>query len=132
MEQQEEFFKERAAAPPLGQGIKTPFVCVIMSTTDRRWLDRDLDINYCWDNIRRLVLFRTAINKIISDKGPDSVRFVGIAPHTLIHRLNPKVFAQNTGEHHQLWRGLGIFSTLVSKTWTLTSCALPLMALPSL
>ncbi|KAI9455958.1 hypothetical protein HD554DRAFT_2317618 [Boletus coccyginus] len=121
MEPQEEFFKERVSATPLGRGTKTPFARV-MSTTDGRWLDRDLDINYCWDNIRHPVLFGTAINKIISDEGPDGVRFVEIAPHpvlkayleqcggepiTLIRRPNPKVPAQNTGEHYQLLEGIG-------------------------
>ena len=121
MEPQEQLFKERVSATPLGQGTKTPFARV-MSTTDGKWLDRDLDINYCWDNIRRPVLFGTAINKIISDEGPDGVRFMEIAPHpvlkayleqcggepiTLIRRPNPKVPAQNTGEHYQLLEGIG-------------------------
>jgi len=121
MEPQEQLFKERAAATPLGQGTKIPFARV-MSTTDGKWLDRDLDINYCWDNIHRPVLFGTAIDKIISDEGPDGVRFLEIAPHpvlkayithcggepiTLIRRPNPKVPAQNTGENYQLLEGIG-------------------------
>lgn len=121
MEPQEQLFKERVAATPLSQGTKIPFARV-MSTTDGKWLDRDLDISYCWDNIRRPVLFGAAINRIISDQGPDGVRFLEIAPHpvlkayleqcggesiTLIRRPNPKVPAQNTGEHYQLLEGIG-------------------------
>ncbi|KAI9458237.1 putative nonribosomal peptide synthetase, partial [Boletus coccyginus] len=121
MQPQEQLFKERAAATPLRQGTKIPLARV-MSTTDGRWLDRDLDINYCWDNIRRPVLFGAAINRIISDEGPDGVRFLEIAPHpvlkayleqcggepiTLMRRPNPKVPSQNTGEHYQLLEGIG-------------------------
>ncbi|KAG6379792.1 thiolase-like protein [Boletus reticuloceps] len=105
---------------PLSQGTKTPFVSV-MSTTDGKWLDRDPDVNYCWDNIHHPVLSGTAINKIISDEGPDGVRFMEIAPHpvlkayieqcggepiTLICHPNPKVPAQNTGKHYQLLEGI--------------------------
>ena len=93
-----------------------------MSTTDGNWLDRDLDINYCRDNIRRPVLFGTAIDKIISDEGPDGVRFMEIAPHpvlkvyleqcggepiTLICRPNPKVPAPKAGDYYQLLEGIG-------------------------
>lgn len=121
MESEEQIFKERIAATPLIRGTKTPFARV-MSSTDGKWLDRDLDINYCWDNIRRPVLFGTAINKIVSDEGPDGVQFLEIAPHpvlkayieqcrgepfTLIRRPNPKTPAQNTGEHYQLLEGIG-------------------------
>lgn len=121
MESQERLFKERIAETPLSQETKTPFARV-MSTTDGKWLERDLDINYCWDNIRHPVLFGTAINKIVSDEGPDGVRFLEIAPHpvlkayieqcggesiTLIRRPNAKVPAQNTGEHYQLLEGIG-------------------------
>lgn len=121
MESQEQPFKELVAATPLSQGTKTPFARV-MSTTDGNWLERDLDMNYCWDNIRRPVLFGTAINKIISDEGPDGVRFLEIAPHpvlkgyieqcggesiTLIRRPNSKTPAQNTGEHYQVLEGIG-------------------------
>ncbi|KAF9230586.1 acyl transferase domain-containing protein [Melanogaster broomeanus] len=52
-------FKERVAETPLAQGTKTP-VARVMSTPDGKWLDRVLDINYCWDNIRCPVLFGTA------------------------------------------------------------------------
>jgi len=108
----EELFKKRAAAAPLGQGTKVHFVR-IMSTTDGRWLDRGLDANYCWDSIHRPVLFRAAINKIISEERPDGVRFLEIAPHpvlkacleqcggqpiSLVRRPNPKVPAQ----HHKI------------------------------
>jgi acyl transferase domain-containing protein len=121
MESQEQLFKERVAATPLSRGTNTPFARV-MSTTDGKWLDRDLDVDYCWDNIRRPVLFGSAINKIISDESQDGVRFLEIAPHPVlkayieqsggkpissIRRPNPKVPAQNTGEQYQFLEGIG-------------------------
>ncbi|KAG9317960.1 hypothetical protein JVU11DRAFT_12 [Chiua virens] len=121
MEPQEQVFKEQVAATPLSRGTKTP-IARVMSTTDGKWLDRAMDVNYCWDNIRRPVLFGTAINKIISDAGTDGVRFLEIAPHpvlkayleqcggepiSLIRRPNLKVPEQNTGEHYQLLEGIG-------------------------
>ncbi|KAF9241407.1 putative nonribosomal peptide synthetase [Melanogaster broomeanus] len=121
MEPQEALFKARVAETPLAQGTKTP-VARVMSTTDGKWLDRDLDINYCWDNIRCPVLFGTAINKLIADEGADGLQFLEIAPHpvlkayieqcggepvSLIRRPNPKVPTQNTGEHYQLLEGIG-------------------------
>ncbi|EIW85840.1 hypothetical protein CONPUDRAFT_80229 [Coniophora puteana RWD-64-598 SS2] len=121
MEPQEELFKSRMADTPLAQGTKTP-IARVMSTTDGRWLERDLDIDYCWDNIRRPVLFGTAMNKMIADHGADGLLFLEIAPHpvlkayieqcggepvSLIRRPNPKVPAQNTGEHFQFLEGLG-------------------------
>ena len=121
MELQEQWFKERVAETPLSRGTKAPSARV-MSTTDGEWLNRDLDINYCWDNIHRPVLFGMAINKIISDEGSDGVRFLEIAPHpvlkayveqcggesiSLIRRTNPRAPAQSTGEHYQLLEGIG-------------------------
>ncbi|KAH7890103.1 putative nonribosomal peptide synthetase [Phlebopus sp. FC_14] len=121
MEAQEELFKQKIAETPLSQGTKTP-VARVMSTTDGKWLDRDMDINYCWDNIRRPVLFGTAINKLITDESAEGIVFLEIAPHpvlkayieqcggesvSLIRRPNPKVPAQNTGEHYQLLEGIG-------------------------
>ncbi|KIK92693.1 hypothetical protein PAXRUDRAFT_146735 [Paxillus rubicundulus Ve08.2h10] len=121
MEPQEELFKQRVAETPLSHGTKTP-VARVMSTTDGKWLERDLDIDYCWDNIRRPVLFGTAINKLITDEGADGLLFLEIAPHpvlkayieqcggepvSLIRRPNPKVPAQNTGEHYQMLEGVG-------------------------
>ncbi|KAI6142295.1 putative nonribosomal peptide synthetase [Pisolithus thermaeus] len=121
MEAQETLFKERVGATPLSQGTKTP-TAKVMSTTDGKWLDRDLDISYCWDNIRRPVLFGTAINKIVTDESASGVVFLEIAPHpvlkayieqcggepiSLIRRPNPKVPAQNTGEYYQFLEGIG-------------------------
>ncbi|KIJ63455.1 polyketide synthetase [Hydnomerulius pinastri MD-312] len=121
MEPQEELFKTRIGQTPLSQGTKPP-VARVMSTTDGKWLDRDLDVNYCWDNIRRPVLFGTAMNKIIADHGAEGLLFLEIAPHpvlkayieqcggepvSLIRRPNPKVPAQNTGEHYQFLEGIG-------------------------
>ncbi|KIJ63457.1 polyketide synthetase [Hydnomerulius pinastri MD-312] len=118
---QEELFKTRIGQTPLSQGTRPP-VARVMSTTDGKWLDRDLDVNYCWDNIRRPVLFGTAINKLIADEGAECLVFLEIAPHpvlkayieqcggepvSLIRRPNPKVPAQNTGEHYQLLEGIG-------------------------
>ncbi|EGO22026.1 hypothetical protein SERLADRAFT_475152, partial [Serpula lacrymans var. lacrymans S7.9] len=114
MEPQEELFKS-LMQEPLGKGTNKP-VARVMSTADGKWLDRDLDIDYCWDNIRRPVLFGTAINKLINDEGSEGLLFLEIAPHpvlkayieqcggepvSLIRRPNPKVPAQNTGEHYQ-------------------------------
>ncbi|KAF9228933.1 putative nonribosomal peptide synthetase [Gyrodon lividus] len=121
MEPQEELFKKRVTETPLSQGTKPP-VARVMSTTDGKWLDRDLDINYCWDNIRCPVLFGTAINKLLTDESAEGLLFLEIAPHpvlkayieqcggepvSLIRRPNPKVPAQNTGEHYQLLEGIG-------------------------
>ncbi|KAL4075275.1 hypothetical protein V8B97DRAFT_2022271 [Scleroderma yunnanense] len=121
MEAQEELFKERVGATPLSQGTKTP-IARVMSTTDGKWLERDLDIDYCWDNIRRPVLFGTAINKMVTDEGANGIVFLEIAPHpvlksyieqcggesiSLVRRPNPKVPAQNTGEHYQFLEGIG-------------------------
>jgi len=94
----------------------------VMSTVDGKWLERGLDVQYCWDNIRQPVLFGTAINKIIQELGAENVSFLEIAPHpvlksyieeiggrpvSLIRRPNPKVPAQNTGEHFQFLEGIG-------------------------
>ncbi|KAH7918142.1 ketoacyl-synt-domain-containing protein, partial [Leucogyrophana mollusca] len=121
MEPQEELFKTRIKQTPLTQGTHTP-IARVMSTTDGKWLDRDLDINYCWDNIRRPVLFGTAMNKILNDYGAEGIIFLEIAPHpvlkayieqcggepvSLVRRPNPKVPAQNTGEHYQFLEGIG-------------------------
>ena len=119
MEAQEVLFKEHAGATPLSKGTKTP-IAQVMSTTDGKWLERDLDINYCWDNIHHPVLFGTAINKMVTDEGTNGILFLEIAPHpvlksyikqcggeciSLVHRPNPKVPAQNTGKHHQFLEG---------------------------
>ena len=97
-------------------------VAKVMSTVDGKWLERDLDVQYCWDNIRQPVLFGTALNKIVQELGAENVSFLEIAPHpvlksyieeiggnpiSLIRRPNPKVPAQNTGEHFQFLEGIG-------------------------
>ena len=99
---------------------KTP-IARAMSTTDGRWLERDVDINYCWDNIRRPVLFDTAINKMVTDEGANGTVFFEIAPHPVlksyveqcggepissVHRPNSKVLAQNT-EYYQFLEVIG-------------------------
>ena len=121
METQEALFKERVGATPLSWGTKIP-IARVMSTTDGKWLERDLGINYCWDNIRRPVFFGTAINKMVTDEGANGIVFLEIAPHpvlkayiekcggesiSLVHRPNPKVSARNTGEHYQFLEGIG-------------------------
>ncbi|EIW85667.1 FabD lysophospholipase-like protein, partial [Coniophora puteana RWD-64-598 SS2] len=50
MEPQEELFKSKVLETPLAHGTNAP-VARVMSTTDGKWLDRELDVNYCWDNI---------------------------------------------------------------------------------
>jgi len=97
-------------------------IAKVMSTVDGKWLERDLDVQYCWDNIRQPVLFGTALNKIVQELGTENVSFMEIAPHpvlksyieeiggnpiSLIRRPNPKVPAQNTGEHFQFLEGIG-------------------------
>ena len=94
----------------------------IMSTVDGKWLDRDFDVDYCWDNISRPVLFGNVIHKIVQEHDDGDVLFMEIAPHpvlrayieqcggrpvNLIRRPNPKHPAQNTGEHHQFLQGIG-------------------------
>lgn len=123
MEPQEEEFKTNMKAL-LGHfqfGMKPPAVR-IMSTVDGHWLERDMDVDYFWDNIRQPVLFGTAINEIIKDNSSEKILFLEIAPHpvlkayilqcqgqpiSLIRRPNSKVPAQNTGEHYQFLEGIG-------------------------
>ncbi|KAG9316161.1 hypothetical protein JVU11DRAFT_3844 [Chiua virens] len=98
MEPQEHTFKGRVSGTPLSQGTKKP-IARVMSTADGKWLDRDMDVNYCSDNICRPVLFGTAINKIISDEvWRRTNRFIGPP--------NPKIPEQNTGEHCQFLEGI--------------------------
>ena len=93
-----------------------------MSTINGKWLERNLDVQYCWDNIRQPVLFGTALNKIVQELGTKNVLFLEIAPHpilksyieeiggnpiSLVCRPNPKVPTQNTGEHFQSFEGIG-------------------------
>ena len=119
MEAQEDLFKDFV------KGALTTTrepVAKVMSTVDGKWLERDLDVQYCWDNIRQPVLFGTALNKIVQELGAENVSFLEIAPHpvlksyieeiggnpiSLIRRPNPKVPAQNTGEHFQFLEGIG-------------------------
>ena len=101
--------------------IREP-VAKVMSTVDGKWLDREMDVQYCWDNIRRPVLFGAALNKIVQELGTENVAFLEIAPHpvlksyieeiggnpiSLIRRPNHKVPVQNTGEHFQFLECLG-------------------------
>jgi acyl transferase domain-containing protein len=119
METQENLFKDL-----VGKALTAtkPPTAKVMSTVDGKWLERDLDVQYCWDNIRQPVLFGTALNKIVQELGADNVAFLEIAPHpvlksyieeiggnpvSLIRRPNPKVPAQNTGEHYQFLEGVG-------------------------
>ena len=123
MEPQEEEFKTniKAMLGSIQVGPNPPAVR-IMSTVDGRWLERDMDDNYFWDNIRQPVLFGTAINKIIKENSSENILFLEIAPHpvlkaytlqcrgqpiSLIRRPNSKVPAQNTGEHYQFLEGIG-------------------------
>ncbi|KIJ05443.1 hypothetical protein PAXINDRAFT_103786, partial [Paxillus involutus ATCC 200175] len=121
MEPQEELFK-LYARPVFADGTGKNIRARVMSTNDGRWLDRDLDLNYCWDNIRRPVLFGTAIKKLVDDGGDRGVVFLEIAPHpvlksyveqcggqaiSLIRRPNPKVPAESIGEQAQLLEGIG-------------------------
>jgi len=64
-------------------GMKPPVVRT-MSTVDGQWLQRDLDVDYCWDNTRRPVLFGTAIDKIVKENGSANVLFLEIAPHPVL------------------------------------------------
>ncbi|KAJ3195836.1 hypothetical protein HK101_010930 [Irineochytrium annulatum] len=119
---QEDVFK-RLAEPVLTSSPPRPDCIRVMSTVDGKWLERPLDLSYCWDNIRQPVLFGTAIDKIVKHfGGADSVVFLEVAPHpvlksyveqcggqavSLVRRPNPKFPALNTGEHHQFLEGLG-------------------------
>ena len=97
-------------------------VAKVMSTINGKWLERNLDVQYCWDNIRQPVLFGTALNKIVQELGTKNVSFLEIAPHPVLKSYieeiggnpislvccpNPKVPAQNTGEHFQSLEGIG-------------------------
>jgi len=102
-------------------GLRTPVVRA-MSTVDIGWLNREMDEDYCWDNIRQPVLFGKAVDDIVKERGPEGVVFLEISPHpvlqayinhcggkafSLVRRPNPKVPAKNTGEYHQLLEGIG-------------------------
>ena len=93
-----------------------------MSTVDADWLNREMDEDYCWDNIRQPVLFGKPIDDIVKERGPENVVFLEISPHpvlqayinhcggkafSLVRRPNPKTPEQNTGEHQQLLEGIG-------------------------
>ncbi|KIK85335.1 hypothetical protein PAXRUDRAFT_831969 [Paxillus rubicundulus Ve08.2h10] len=121
MEAQEELFKS-CARPVFANSTGKSIRARVMSTNDGRWLDRDLDLNYCWDNIRRPVLFGTAIKKLVDDDGDRGLVFLEIAPHpvlssyveqcggqaiSLIRRPNSKVLAESIGEQAQLLEGIG-------------------------
>ncbi|KAF9219105.1 putative nonribosomal peptide synthetase [Gyrodon lividus] len=121
MEAQEELFKTHAR-PVFADGTGRNIRARVMSTSDGRWLDRDLDLDYCWDNIRRPVLFGNAIKKLIDHEGDRGLVFLEIAPHpvlksyveqcggqavSLIRRPNPKLTAESTGEQAQLLEGIG-------------------------
>jgi len=95
----------------------------VMSTVGGKWLEREMDVQYCWDNIRQPVLFGTAINKIVQELGAENVSFLEIAPHavpkscidgisgkpvSLIRRPNPKVPTQNTRSNSSSLRVLVI------------------------
>jgi len=119
METQEKVFKDIVKTVLTSNQVPT---AKVMSTVDGKWLERELDVQYCWDNIRQPVLFGTAINKIVQELGAENVSFLEIAPHpvlksyideiggrpiSLIRRPNPKVPSQNTGEHFQFLEGIG-------------------------
>ncbi|KAF9642159.1 hypothetical protein BDM02DRAFT_3063795, partial [Thelephora ganbajun] len=112
MEAQENIFKDFV------KGVLTTTcepITKVMSTVGGRWLEHDLDIQYCWDNIHQPVLFGITLNKIVQELSAENVS-LEITPHpvlksyieeisgnpiSLIHRPNPKAPAQNTGEHFQ-------------------------------
>ena len=111
----------RLAKLAFTDGVSTPVIDT-MSTVDAGWLDRDMDEDYCWDNIRQLVCFGTAVDNIVKEMGPENVVFLEISPHpvlqgyidhcggkafSLVRRPNPKTPAKNTGEHQQLLEGIG-------------------------
>ena len=81
MEAQENVFKDFV------KGTLTAtreLVAKVMSTIDGKWLERDLDVQYCWDNIRQPVLFGTALNKIVQELSAENVSFLEIAPHPVL------------------------------------------------
>ncbi|KAF9223007.1 ketoacyl-synt-domain-containing protein, partial [Gyrodon lividus] len=121
METQEDLFKT-LARPIFADGAGRNIRARVMSTNDGRWLDRDLDLDYCWDNIRRPVLFGTAIKKLVESEGDRGLIFLEVAPHpvlksyieqcggqavSLIRRPNPKLPDESVGEQAQLLEGMG-------------------------
>lgn len=139
MEPQEEVFRNHMKAVSVKR--VTPPVVRTMSTVDGQWLERDMDVDYFWDNIHQPVLFGDAITKIVKENGSDHVLFLEIAPHpvlrdyiiqcggkaiSLAHRPNLKVPAQNSGEHHQFLEGIGTLLTAGFKDIDLAKlCASP-------
>ena len=139
MEPHEEIF--RAGVNGIFSGGTNSPSTRVMSTVDGKWLDRDFDADYCWDNICRPVLFGNAIHKIASEHDDGGVLFMELAPHpvlkvyieqcggkpiSLIRRPNPKHPAQNTGEHYQFLQGIGHLLTSGFKSVDLAKmCADP-------
>ena len=56
------------------------------STTYGKWIAGDLHIDHCWDNIRLPVLFKTNINKTVTDQGIGGIVFFEIAPRPYLKR----------------------------------------------
>jgi acyl transferase domain-containing protein len=130
METQEATFrssmKNSALVNGTGSSPSSPTTARVMSSVDGNWLQRDLDADYCWDNIRRPVLFGAGINRIVNHckLSNQKVIFLEIAPHpvlrsyieeegggmptiSLVTRPNPKVSVKATGNHQQFLEGLG-------------------------
>jgi len=87
-------------------------IAKVMTTVGGKWLEREMDVQYYWYNIRQQVLFGTTVNKIVQELGAENVSFLEIAPHavlkscideiggkpvSLIRRPNPKVPARTPG-----------------------------------
>jgi acyl transferase domain-containing protein len=106
-----------------GTGASSP-TARVMSSVDGNWLQRDMDADYCWDNIRRPVLFGAGISRIVNHCKVSNQKaiFLEIAPHPVLRsyieegggmpislatRPNPKVSVQATGNHQQFLEGLG-------------------------
>ncbi|KAJ3185209.1 hypothetical protein HDU85_001257 [Gaertneriomyces sp. JEL0708] len=55
----------------------------VISTVTGSWLDRSFDAEYCWDNIRKPVLFRESIEFCLREHGHNVV-FVEVSPHPVL------------------------------------------------
>ena len=111
----------RLAKLAFTDGVSTPDIHT-KSTVDGTWLGRNMDEDYCWDNIRQPVVFGKAVDDMVKELGPENVAFLEISPHpvlqayithcsgkafSLLRRPNPKTPEKNIGEYQQLLEGVG-------------------------
>lgn len=120
MDPQEELFRNLFNSMSLSK-VCSPDIRAA-STVHGDWLDRNLDVDYWWDNIRQPVMFGGAIDRLVLEDRPGNILFLELGPHpvlsgyiqqcggrpfTLIRRPNTKVSIQTEEEQGQFLGGMG-------------------------